>query len=78
MNWMPIDVNIIRSVLADVLRVVVRNVFGTETVFDVLGRQHAVNPIRVDPLIPSDVNWKRVVPQGLHFVSCQIPVSLIT
>lgn len=57
MNWMPININIIRSVLADILGVVVRDVLRTETIFDVLGWQHAVNPIRVDPLIPSDVNW---------------------
>lgn len=57
MNWMSIDVNIVRSVLADVLGVVVGDVLWTETVLDVLGGQHAIDPIRIDPLIPSDVNW---------------------
>lgn len=37
MNWMSIDVNIVRSVLADVLGVVVGDVLWTETVLDVLG-----------------------------------------
>lgn len=59
---MSIDVNIVRSVLADVLGVVVRDVLRTETVLNVLGGQHAIDSIRVDPLIPSDVNWQRVVP----------------
>lgn len=59
---MSIDVNIVRSVLADVLGVVVGDVLWTETVLDVLGGQHAIDPIRIDPLIPSDVNWQRIVP----------------
>lgn len=81
-NWMPININIIRRILLNELRIIPGNVFGTDRVLDMLRRQHvavdaAHHPVGIDPLVSGHVDGQRIVAQRLHFVRRQISVGLV-
>lgn len=81
-NRMPINIDIIRRILLNELRIIPGYVFGTDRVLDMLRRQHvavdtAHHLVGIDPLVSGDVDGQRIVAQRLHFVRRQVSVGLV-